>query len=106
MIIAAPTLVETYSVLTRSPRPLRVRPDAAVAAINESFVANRTVVALDSAAYLALLLRAPADGIFGGRIYDAVIAACARAAGVDTILTFNERHFRQFAGDGLTITVP
>jgi predicted nucleic acid-binding protein len=106
MVIAAHALAETYSVLTRLPRPRRASPQEALTAIERNFIANRTVVALDSDAYLALLRRAPSEGISGGRIYDAVIAACARAANVDTVLTFNERHFRQFAGAGLTIAVP
>jgi predicted nucleic acid-binding protein len=40
------------------------------------------------------------------RVYDALIAACAKKAKVDVLLTFNERHFRQFEGDGLSIEVP
>src|SRR5688572_3311026 len=89
MVIAAPALVETYSVLTRLPRTWRLSPEQARELIESSFVANRTIVALDGAAYLDLLRAAPVEGVFGGRIYDAVIVACARAANVDTILTFN-----------------
>jgi predicted nucleic acid-binding protein len=106
MVLAAHSLAETYSVLTRMPPPRRAPPQQALAAIETSFVANRAIVTLDADAYLALLRQAPDDSIMGGRIYDAVFAACARAANVDTILTFNERHFRQFAGAGLTIVVP
>jgi predicted nucleic acid-binding protein len=106
MVLAAPALVETYSVLTRIPTPLRVPAREALAAIDDVFIKDRNIVALDSTAYLALLRQAPAEGISGGRISDAVIVACARAANVDTILTFKERHFRQFAGPGLTIAVP
>jgi hypothetical protein len=35
-----------------------------------------------------------------------VIAACARAAGASTLLTFNDRHFLPFAGQGLEVVVP
>lgn len=106
MVIAAHSLVETFSVLTRIPPPLQMPPRQAITMIEASFIANRTIITLDTAAYLALLRQAPSEGIAGGRIYDAIIAACARAANVDTVLTFNERHFRQFAGAGLTIVVP
>lgn len=63
-------------------------------------------MALDTANYADLLRRAQSNGILGGAIYDAVIAACALAGRVDTILTFNERQFRHFAAWGLQIVVP
>lgn len=106
MVIAAPTLVETYSVLTRLPRPRRLRPSMARSLVEDNFVMRGTIVALDTAAYLALLDQAVADGISGGQIYDAVIAACARIANVATLLTFNERRFRRFTGQGLEVVVP
>jgi predicted nucleic acid-binding protein len=37
--------------------------------------------------------------VTGGRIYDALIAETARAAGADVLLTFNVRHFAGIAGD-------
>jgi predicted nucleic acid-binding protein len=106
MLLAAPSLIETYSVLTRLPRAQRLSPSVAFALLDDQFSAQATVVALDSEAYLAELRRALRDGIAGGPIYDAVIAACARAANASTLLTFNERHFARFAGDGLAIVVP
>jgi len=53
-----------------------------------------------------LLRGAPEAQISGGQVYDAVIAACARKARVNALLTFNEKHFEPFAGDGLEIVVP
>lgn len=106
MLLAAPSLVETYAVLTRLPRPRRLPPRVALALLDDQFIAQATVVALDGDAYLAMLRRAPRDAIAGGPIYDAVIAACARAANVSTLLTFNERHFLRYASDDLAIVVP
>ena len=106
MVIAAPTLVETYSVLTRLPRPRRLVPSMAIALIQDNFVERGSVISLESAAYLRLLQRAATDQIAGGRIYDAVIAACVRMAGADVVLTFNERDFLPFADTDLTIVVP
>ena len=106
MVLAAPALVEAYSVLTRLPAPARLSSSAALQVLQASFVDQGDLVALDAADYLALLTRAPVEGVVGGRVFDAVIAACARKAGVDVLLTFNERHFRQFAGDGLAVVVP
>jgi predicted nucleic acid-binding protein len=106
MLLAAPSLVEAYAVLTRLPRPRRLPPRVALALLDDQFIAQATVVSLDVEAYFAMLRRASQDAIAGGPVYDAVIAACARAANVSTLLTFNERHFLRFAGDGLAIVVP
>jgi predicted nucleic acid-binding protein len=63
-------------------------------------------VALEAEAYASILRDAPEAGIAGGRVYDAVIAACARKERVQTLLTFNESHFRQFAASGLQVVAP
>lgn len=107
VVIAAPALVEAYSVLTRMPHPNRLSPQAALTVLRESFV-NRAeaIAALDSNEYLRLILGAPERQIAGGSTYDAVIVACALKAKVDTLLTFNERHFRALAEPGIDIVVP
>lgn len=111
MIVAAAALVETYAVLTRLPPPHRLSPADTFALLEANFMAGVShqvveVVALDAAAYQALLRQAPLEGTAGGRIYDALIAACAAHAHVDALLTFNERHFRPFASPSLQIVVP
>jgi predicted nucleic acid-binding protein len=106
MAVAAPALIETYSVLTRLPRPRRLSPSIALALIEDNFVARGTIIALDELVYRAVLRQAIADSISGGQIYDAVIAACARTANVSTLLTFNERHFRRYANQGLAVVIP
>ena len=106
MISATPALIETYSVLTRLPSPYRVPAAFCLAVLERNFIRDATVVALAGDAYLDLLRRAAEGGIAGGRIYDAVIAACGLAAGADALLTFNDRHFLPFAGQGMAIVVP
>jgi len=106
MIVAAPALIETYSVLTRLPTPHRLSPVAALSLVEANFLRRVRIVALDAEAYGILLRGAPAVGISGGRMYDAVIAACARKEGVQTLLTFNESHFRHFADPDLLVVVP
>jgi hypothetical protein len=64
------------------------------------------LAALEASAYEALLVQAPVHGIAGGRIYDAVIAACAAQARVDVVVTFNERHFRPLLPSHVRIVVP
>lgn len=106
MVVAAHSLAEGYSVLTRLPEPYRLPPRVVADALQHDFVAGSAVVALDSSAYLSVLGSAPAASVLGGRIYDALIAACARLAGADTLLTFNARHFASFAGPDLRVVVP
>ncbi len=106
MMLAAHAVIEAYSVLTRMPRPYRASPREAHRLIASNFLRHATVLSLDSEAYMRLLDRWARHGIAGGRIYDAVIAACAQSAGVSVLLTFNERHFRQFASINMRIVVP
>ena len=106
MVVAAPALIEAYSVLTRLPAPHRLAPADALSLLDANFSRGITVVTLSAAACRALLRAAPGDGVFGGRIYDAVIAACARRARARTLLTFNTSHFASFAGPDLAIVAP
>jgi len=106
MVVAGPTLVEAYSVLTRFPAPHRIAPADARSLLEENFLRGVKVVALGAMGYGVLLRGAPDAQISGGQTYDAVIAACARKARVTTLLTFNEKHFEPFAGDDLEIVVP
>jgi len=98
MMIVAHTLLEAYRTLTAMPRPHQIAPDAAWRAISETFVAQGTVVVLQPEDYQQLMSDMAAAGTIGGQVYDASIVACARLAGVDVIVTFNERHFRRFEG--------
>jgi predicted nucleic acid-binding protein len=106
MHLAAPGLVEAYAVLTRMPPPYRLAPADALALLEASFIGLGHTVALAARVYVRLVRTAPADGVAGGRTYDRVIAACARAAGAAALLTFNERNFAPFAGPGLAVVVP
>jgi predicted nucleic acid-binding protein len=106
MVIAAPALIETYSALTRLPAPHRISPSDALQILEANFLRDVKLVALGAATYSALLRASPGAGISGGRIYDAVIAACARHAKAEVLITFNGTHFTSFAGPELEIVVP
>jgi predicted nucleic acid-binding protein len=106
MVVAAPALIETYSVLTRLPAPHRLSPAAARSVVEANFLTRVKIVALDAEAYGTILRGAPGAGVSGGRTYDAVIAACAKKEGVQTLLTFNEWHFRHFPDPGFQVVVP
>jgi predicted nucleic acid-binding protein len=105
LIVPAPAVVETYSVLTRLPAPHRLAANDALTLIEANFLLGE-VVALQPDDYRELLRQAPPRSIVGGQTYDAVIVACARASRADTLLTFNVRHFQRIAPEELKIVVP
>lgn len=106
LIVAAPALAETYAVLTRLPPPHRLSPADAWYFVHTNFAGAGKVVALTGPEYVTLLQRAHDRGISGGRIYDAVIAACAHKGRARSLLTFNDTHFVALAEPGLEIVVP
>ena len=106
LVVAGPAAVETYAVLTRLPAPYRLSARDAQALIRANFLEGTDIVVLDGAGYRALLDRALALDVSGATVYDLVIAECARAAGADSLLTFNARHFHRVADDAFSVVVP
>src|SRR5438105_2547343 len=76
MIVAGHSLVEAYSVLTRLPQPNRIPSRLAAEMVRASFVEGVPVITLDAPTYLGFLAELAEQGIAGGSVYDAVIAAC------------------------------
>ena len=95
LVLAAHSLAETYSVLTRVPAPHRLRGRDALATIEANWGATPTVH-LTGAETLAALREAVRLGTVGGRIYDTLIAQAALKALADAILTWNLRDFALF----------
>jgi predicted nucleic acid-binding protein len=95
---SAHTLAEVYSVLTRLPPPHRLSREQALFFV-EQIVQRVEPVALEADEYLATIRKAVADGVPGGRIYDALHVACARKAGADVIYTWDLQDFRAVAPD-------
>jgi predicted nucleic acid-binding protein len=106
MLAAGPCLIESYAVLTRLPPPYRLRDEDALELINDNFLRPSRLVALDAASYARLLRAAPGARVRGGRIYDALILACAVRAGASALLTFNDAHFVDLAPPGIAVVVP
>ena len=105
MIVAAPSLIEAYAVLTRFPPPHRLSPETALTLLENNFLKLATVVALNAKAYESVLVRAPKDNVSGGRTYDAVIAVCAEQGAASTVLTFNAGDFKAL-GRNFEVVVP
>lgn len=106
MITAGPTLVETYSVLTRLPSPQRLLPAIAWQIIEQTYIQQAEIVALTAAQYSILLSQMAQAGGTGGQVYDTVILSCATHNQVNALLTFNARHFGTLPHNGLEIVTP
>ena len=78
--LAGHAAFETFSVLTRLPPPARRTPAAVQRLITQNFPATRFLPP-DAAAHL--LDELAALGIAGGAVYDALVAATARAHSVE-----------------------
>ena len=105
MIVAAPSLVEAYAMLTRLPPLHRISPGAALTLLDNNFVKSATVIALTAKSYEALLRLAPKKSIAGGRAYDAVIGTCAEQGKASTVLTFNAGDFTALGKD-FAVVIP
>lgn len=104
LLVAAPSLIETYAVLTRLPTPHRISAQDAWTLLDANW-GEGDVIALTATEYWRVLRDCQTEGVTGGPAYDAVIAACARKARVDRILTWNEKHFIRYQGS-FAVEVP
>ena len=86
--LIAQVAIETYSVLTRLPPPQRVPARDARAFLHETF--GLPPLVLSPGGYDELLDLAAERDIAGGAVYDALVAAAAREAGV-TLLSLDRR---------------
>jgi predicted nucleic acid-binding protein len=91
--LIAQVAVETYSVLTRLPPLQRVPASVAWTYLREAFVLPLLVLA--PTGYVALLDAAASEGIVGGAVYDALVAATAREARAE-LLTLDGRAVRTY----------
>ena len=98
--------LEFFSVATRLPPEYRLTPADAARLLVEEVFDRMAVHDLPAADRVAMLRRAAADGISGGRLYDAHIAEVARAAGAMVIVTDNRRHFLGSLRHGMRVETP
>ena len=106
VIVPFHALLETYSVLTRLPRRLRLSPDTAVTLLERTLRGNVEVPGLEHDAAFALLRSFRDRDIAGGAVYDAWIAESASRAGAASILTLNRQHFDRLSPEGLAAVEP
>jgi predicted nucleic acid-binding protein len=92
---AAHCLAEIYAAVTGMPGRARASPHEALLFLGD--VRERlALVVLDEAEYVATLESAATAGIFGGAVYDALIARCAQKVRAEVLYTWNAQHFGRF----------
>jgi predicted nucleic acid-binding protein len=90
------SLAEVYAVMTALPVKPLIPPEQAVLFIEE-ICERLTVVALSAEEYPAVIQSVAAAGFSGGRIYDALLLACAAKCKAEIIYTWNLKHFQALA---------
>ena len=78
---------------TRLPEEFRLTPQDALQLLEEEILGRLEIRDLPARSRLPLLRVTAADGLAGGRIYDAHIGEIARLAGARIVVTQNRRHF-------------
>jgi predicted nucleic acid-binding protein len=103
LLLPERVLIESYSVMTRFPRPRRVAPTVAYDLLHNTFSSCRIISMDIRNTWQFLAERDVQTG--GGGVYDAAIATAAIEAGARQLLTFNPKHFQPFAHK-IEIVVP
>jgi len=94
-VVAAHSLAELYSILTRLPvRPV-ISPEMAREVITVNVLDLCEVVALSAADYVTLLTHLAGLKIAGGAVYAALLLHAARKADIDQVVTLNAHDFRR-----------
>jgi predicted nucleic acid-binding protein len=92
--------LEAYSVATRLPEEYRLRPSEAVTLIEAEVIARFEILDLPPPGRLEFLQDCARAGVSGGRLYDAHIAAIARASRARLVVTENRRDFAAIERSG------
>jgi predicted nucleic acid-binding protein len=101
--IAAHSLAEIYSVLTRMPSP--APPLVVWQMLSTNVIKSFNVITLTATEYAETLETAALEGIDGGKTYDALLLKAAEKSGATRILTFNVAHFQALAPKALKMKI-
>ena len=95
---AAHSMAELYAVMTRLPVRPAIAPEQCMLFVDD--VRERfTLVSLTGAEYVATVASAAQAGLPGGKVYDALILACAGKTGAEVVYTLNAKDFERIAPD-------
>ncbi|HYU43439.1 MAG TPA: PIN domain-containing protein [Vicinamibacteria bacterium] len=95
--------LEFYSVATRLPQEFRLRTTDAVALLESEVLARFEIEDLPPGQRHAFLSECGREGVHGGRLYDAHIAAVARSSGARVVVTDNPRDFAGLERQGIRV---
>ncbi|TAL44312.1 MAG: type II toxin-antitoxin system VapC family toxin [Salinibacterium sp.] len=98
-VLAAHSLVETYSVLTRLPGDARARPADVVTAIDSNF-GHTAVLSVETQGQLHEIFAQA--GVQGGAVYDGIVALTALDNGL-VLLTRDRRALGAYAALGVNV---
>ena len=104
-VVTGHALLEAFSVLSRSPKPVGVPPLEAERLLREGF-GNATIAPFGSGLAWDAIRHTLSQGYWGGRVYDAAIALSTYEAGARLLLTWNVRDLHAVAPVGLEVRQP
>jgi predicted nucleic acid-binding protein len=106
LIVAAPAVLECFSVLTRLPERIRITPSEASERLFENIAQNFQMVGVDPETCWSAIRHLTDRDLGGGLVYDAIIAYSCAVAGATILLTWDVQDFIRVAPPGLTIQKP
>ena len=98
-VMSAQSIAELYSALTMLPVEPRVLPSEAASIIDANVIRFFRLEPVTAAMYQRAVAACAQRGLPGGKVYDALLIECARAAACDRIYTFNRTDFELLAPD-------
>jgi predicted nucleic acid-binding protein len=95
---SAHSLLEFYAVITRLPGRDRISSDQVLLLV-QNIRERLTIISLSPEDYFAVLEKSAAARVFGGTVYDVLLAHCALKASAEILCTWNVKRFQQFGGE-------
>ena len=92
------SLAEIYATMTGLPVRPAPAPEQVLLFVQQT-AQRLTTITLNEAEYLTAISGLADRQLIGGRVYDALLLACARKFRARIIYTLNLKHFRQLAPD-------
>jgi predicted nucleic acid-binding protein len=95
---SAHSLLEFYAVITRLPGRDRISSDQVLLLV-QNIRERLTIISLSPEDYFAVLEKSAAARVFGGTVYDVLLAHCALKASAEILCTWNVKRFQQFGDE-------
>ena len=95
---SAHSLLEFYAVITRLPGRDRISSDQVLLLV-QNIRERLTIISLSPEDHFAILEKSAAARVFGGTVYDVLLAHCALKASAEILCTWNVKRFQQFGDE-------